>query len=106
MPSAHVFPSPLRPHEPFVPTAGDAQSTSVVQAALHTRPPHLKGKHELAGGVRQAPAPSQLEPGVNAVVCTGQIESLHAVPSAYFWQAPAWHLPFVPQLTAPVSAHR
>src|SRR5206468_12615196 len=27
------------------------------------------------------------------------------VPDTYFWQAPAWHLPFVPQLIGPWSTH-
>jgi hypothetical protein len=101
LPSAHVLPSPLRPHEPFVQTAGDAQSASVVQAALHTAAPHSNGKHELAAGVTHAPWPSQVEPGVNVVVFAGHVEAAHAVPTEYFWQAPAWHLPFVPQLPAP-----
>jgi hypothetical protein len=101
LPSAHVLPSPLRPHEPFVHTAGDAQSASVVHAALHTPAPHSKGKHELAAGVTHAPWPSQVEPGVKVVVVAGQVEAAHEVPTAYFWQAPAWHLPFVPQLAGP-----
>jgi hypothetical protein len=106
MPSAHVLPRPLSPHEPFVHTAGGAQSASAVQAALHTVPPHLNGKHELDCGVTHAPAPSHEDTGVNAVVCAGHVESLHDVPAWYCWHVPAWHLPFVPQEPAPVSAHR
>jgi hypothetical protein len=84
MPSLHVLPRPLRPQEPPVQTAGGAQSASEVHAALHTAAPHLNGKHELDGGVTHAPAPSHDETGVKAVLCVGQVESLHAVPSAYF----------------------
>jgi hypothetical protein len=105
MPSLHVLPSPLRPHEPPVQTAGAAQSASDEHAALQTAPPHWNGKHELAGGVTHAPAPSHEETGVNAVLCAGHVESLHAVPSWYFWQAPAWHFPFVPQAAGPASVH-
>ena len=101
LPSAHVLPIPLRPHDPFVQTAGVAQSPSVVQAALHAPAPHSKGKHELAAGVTHAPWPSQVEPGVKVVAVAGQVEAAHAVPTRYFWQAPAWHLPFVPQLAGP-----
>ena len=50
--------------------------------------------------------PSQVEPGVNVVVAAGHVESLQGVPFAYFWHAPAWHLPFVPQLAPPASAQR
>jgi hypothetical protein len=36
----------------------------------------------------------------------GQVMPAHDVPSAYFWQPPApSHLPFVPQLGAPLSVH-
>jgi hypothetical protein len=100
-PSAHVLPRPFRPHEPFVHTAGVAQSASLVQAALQTPPPHWKGKQELELGVMHAPRPSQVEPGVKVVVPAGQVEPAHAVPRAYFWHAPAWHRPFVPQLAGP-----
>ena len=101
--SAQVFPMPLRPHEPFVHTAGAAHSASVVHEALHTLTPHWNGKHELAAGVTHAPWPSQVAPGVNVVVLAGHVESWQAVPGAYRWHAPAWHLPFVPQLAAPWS---
>ena len=43
---------------------------------------------------------------MNVVVATGQVESSHGVPLTYFWQAPAWHLPFVPQEAPPASVHR
>ena len=101
LPSAHVFPSPLRPHEPFVHTAGDAQSASLVHAARQTPTPHWNGKHELALGVTHAPRPSQLAPGVKVVVPAGHVEPAHGVPPAYFWHAPAWQRPFVPQLAGP-----
>jgi hypothetical protein len=102
-PSAQVLPKPLSPHEPFVHTAGAAQSRSPVHAALQTLPPHWKGKHELAAGVTQAPLPSHVEPGVNVVVPGRQLEPAHAVPCEYFWQVPPWHLPVRPQLAGPLS---
>ena len=101
--SAQVLPRPLRPHDPLVHTAGGAQSPSPVQEALQTPAPHSNGKHELAPGVTQAPWPSQVEPGVNVVVFAGQLEPAQAVPRAYFWHAPAAHLPFVAQLAGPMS---
>jgi hypothetical protein len=36
----------------------------------------------------------------------GQVESLHDEPFAYFWQAPPWHLPFVPHEALPWSTQR
>jgi hypothetical protein len=80
VPSAHVLPTPLRPHEPFAHTAGAAQSRSLVQPPLHTSAPHWNGKHELAAGVTHAPWPSQDEPGVKVVVPTAHVEPLQAVP--------------------------
>ena len=35
----------------------------------------------------------------------GQLAATHDVPWLYFWQAPAAHLPLVPQLAAPWSLH-
>jgi hypothetical protein len=63
-PSAQVAPGDFRPHDPFVHTAGVAQSASAAHVALQTWAPHRKGKHDVAGGVTQRPAPSQLAPGV------------------------------------------
>jgi hypothetical protein len=99
--SAQVWPMPLRPHEPFVHTAGAAHSASVVQDESQTLTPHWNGKHELAAGVTHPPCPSQIEPGVNTVVPPGQLESSQDVPAAYLSHAPAWHFPFVPQLPGP-----
>jgi hypothetical protein len=84
-------------------TAGVAQSASAVQLFLHAAVPQRNGKQELAMGVTQVPAPSQAAPGVNVVVM--QVGSLHGVPFAYFWHAPASHFPSVPQLGAPWSMH-
>ena len=52
-------------------------------------------------GLTQVPAPSQAAPAVNVVPPDGQLAATHDVPCAYFWQAPAAHLPLVPQLAAP-----
>jgi hypothetical protein len=106
-PSAHAAPGDLRPHEPFVHTAGATQSASAVHVALHAEPPQRKGKHEDAVGVTHVPAPSHVEPGVNVVpgIVVGQLASAHGTPCAYFWQAPASHMPFVPQVDIVCAAH-
>jgi hypothetical protein len=83
-PVAHALPSVLSPHEPFVHTAGEAQSPSVVQVFLQTPVPHRNGKHELVAGVTQAPAPSQVDVAVNWVVVAGQVDGLQLVPLTYF----------------------
>jgi hypothetical protein len=49
------------------------------------------------------PAPSQLAPAVKVVPPVGQVAATQDVPWAYFWQAPAAHLPLVPQLGPPWS---
>jgi hypothetical protein len=86
-------------------TAGASQSASAAQLALHAEAPHRKGKHDVAMGVTQAPAPSQVEAGVNVVPPVGQLGSPHGVPCANFWQAPAAHMPFVPHIAAAVGWH-
>jgi hypothetical protein len=53
--------------------------------------------------VTQAPPPSHVDRGVKLAVFGGQVGSLHEVPFAYFWQAPASHFPLLPQLAAPWS---
>jgi hypothetical protein len=99
VPSAQTAPGGLRPQEPLLQTAGGAQSASAVQALLQTEEPQRNGKHELEAGVTQAPAPSQVEPGVKVV--PRQLAPLQGVLRPYFWQAPASHLPSVPQLAGP-----
>jgi hypothetical protein len=96
-------PRALRPHDPLVQTAGEAQSAAEVQAARQTPVPHRYGKHEVWAGVTHIPDPLQVEVPVNIVVPAAQVESAHAVPLAYSWQAPASHRPFRPQLAAPWS---
>jgi hypothetical protein len=87
--SAQVAPAGFRPHEPLLQTAGGAQSASAAQVALQTCAPQRNGKHELAVGVTQLPAPSQVDPGVNVVSPIAQVASWQGVPWRYFWQAPA-----------------
>jgi len=103
LPSLHGAASGLRPQDPLLHTAGVAQSASAVQLFLQAVAPHRNGKQELAIDVTQTPAPSQAAPGVNVVVT--QVGSLHGVPPAYRWQAPASHFPSVPQLAEPWSVH-
>jgi hypothetical protein len=59
----------------------------------------------VAGGFTHVPAPSQADAGVNVVEPAGQAAPAHGVPAAYRWQAPASHMPFVPQLDGLCTAH-
>jgi hypothetical protein len=97
-PAPHMAPSVLSPHEPPLQTPGDAQSASDVHVDLQAPVPQLNGKHDVAAGTVQVPAPSQLPAGVNVVEFAGQEAGLHCVPCAWFWQAPAWHRPLAPQV--------
>jgi hypothetical protein len=90
-----------RPHEPLMHVAFEAQSALAVQVALQAAAPQEYGKHDVAPGVTHLPAPSQVDWPVKVVVPAGQVGSVHLVFAAYFWQAPAAHRPFVPQLAAP-----
>jgi len=74
-----------------------------VHVDLQAAVPQRNGKHEVAAGVEQVPAPSQIAPGVNVVVFVGQVAGRQGVPWAYRWHAPAWHLPLRPQVSAPAS---
>jgi hypothetical protein len=103
LPSAHAAPGDLRPHEPFVHTAGGSQSPSAAQLALQAEAPHRNGKQDVAAGVTHSPAPSHVEPGVNVVPPTGQVASPQGVPCANFWQAPAAHMPLVPHVEAALA---
>lgn len=103
LPPSQTAPSGLRPHDPALQEAGAAQSASAVQDDLHTAAPQANGAQELDIGVTQAPAPSQVAAGVNVVPVVGQLAVAQGVPCTYFWQAPAWHLPSVPQLAPPLS---
>jgi len=98
VPLLHTAPGGLRPQEPALQEAGGAQSASALQDDLQTPVPQAKGAQELDIGVTQLPAPSQVEAGVNVVPVVGQVAPAQGVPCGYFWQAPAWHLPLVPQL--------
>ena len=80
IPSPQIAPLGLRPHDPPLQTPGGAQSASAVHEDLHTAAPQRNGKHDVAAGVTQVPAPSQVAPGVNVVVFTGQVAMLHGVP--------------------------
>jgi len=102
-PLAQVRPGSLRPHDPLAQTAGASQSALLVQAALQAFDPQTYGKHEVEEGVRQVPAPSQVALPVKVTEPAGQVALAQVVPLGYFWQAPAWHLPFVPQEVAPWS---
>jgi hypothetical protein len=103
VPPPHTAPSGLRPHDPALQEEGAAQSASAVQDDLHTAAPQANGAQELDIGVTQVPAPSQVAAGVNVVPVGGQLAPAQGVPCTYFWQAPAWHLPSVPQLGPPLS---
>jgi hypothetical protein len=97
-PVPHTAPGGLRPQEPALHEAGGAQSASAVQVELQAAMPQPKGKQETAAWVTQVPAPSQVETGVSVVPLAGQLASRQEIPWAYFWHAPAWHFPVVPQV--------
>lgn len=104
VPPAQTAPNGLRPHDPaLLQEAGGAQSASAVQDDLQTAAPQANGAQELDIGVTQVPAPSQMAAGVKVVPVDGQLAPVQGVPCTYFWQAPAWHLPSVPQLAPPLS---
>jgi hypothetical protein len=103
VPLLQTAPGDLRPQEPALQEAGGAQSASAVQDDLHTPVPQAKGAQELDVGFTQLPAPSQVDAGVNVVPVAGQLAPAHGVPCTYFWQAPPWHLPLVPQVVPPWS---
>jgi hypothetical protein len=63
-------------------TFGGAQSASLAQVDLHIATPHLNGKQELAGGVMQVPAPSQVDAGVSVIPLAGQLAAPQGVPCA------------------------
>jgi len=98
MPVPQLAPFGLSPHDPPWHAAGGAQSASTLQVELHTAAPQRNGEQEVADGVMQVPAPSQVDWRVRVVVPAGQVAGAHGVPSAYFWHTPASHLPFVPQV--------
>jgi hypothetical protein len=79
-----VRPLSLRPHDPFVQTAGGLQSAFALQAFLQAEEPHMYGEHEDEAGVTQVPAPSQVDDPVKVTVLLGQVALLHVVPLAYF----------------------
>jgi hypothetical protein len=93
----------LSPQEPPMQEAGMAQSLSELQVALQALAAQANGKQEDEVGIPQVPAPSQVPPGVKVVPVGGQVAAWQEVPCWYFSQAPAWHLPSVPQLAGPLS---
>jgi hypothetical protein len=103
VPPEQTAPFGLSPQEPAMQEAGIAQSPSVAQVALQAFVPQANGKQEDDAGIPQVPAPSQVPPGVKVVPLVGQLAFWQEVPDWYFSQAPAWHLPSVPQLGAPLS---
>jgi hypothetical protein len=105
LPSLHGAPGDLSPQEPLLHTEGETQSASDAHVALHTESPHLKGAQEVAGGVTHAPAPSHAEAPVAVVPLAGHVAPAQGVPCGYFWQPPASHMPFVPQLALPWATH-
>jgi hypothetical protein len=82
VPFMQTAPLGLRPHEPLMQTAGEAQSASAVHVPLQASVPQRYGKQEVAPGVTQAPAPSQLEIPVNSVDAAGQVGARQVVPAA------------------------
>jgi hypothetical protein len=100
-----MAPFGLRPHDPFTHTAGAWHWLSIVHDGRHASVPQVNGKQGRVAGVTQVPAPSQDDSGVNWWVAVGQVAALHGVPDGHRWQAPASHLPFVPQVDTSCTAH-
>jgi len=105
LPSPHGAPGALRPHEPALQTEGATQSALAVHVALHAEAPHWYGAHAMAAGVTQAPAPSQVDAGVNVAPLAGHVAPPHGVPCGYFWHPPAAHMPLVPHVEVPCATH-
>jgi hypothetical protein len=104
LPCWQAAPLGLRPHEPVaLQYCPAAQSPSLVQLDSQAFAPQMNGKQETGAGTLQVPTPSQVPPAVKVPPGIGQRGLPHAVPCLYFWQAPAWHLPSVPQDIAPWS---
>ena len=99
-----MAPFGLRPHDPFTHTAGGWHWLSIVHDGRHASVPQVNGKQGRVAGVTQVPAPSQDASGVNWWVAVGQVAALHGVFAGHFWQAPASHLPFVPQVDTSCTA--
>ena len=91
----------MSPHEPPLQNWPAAQSASLAQVDRQALSPQVNGKQEVEAGIAQEPAPSQAPPAVKVVPGAGQLAFAQAVPCGYFWQAPAWHLPSVPQEDGP-----
>jgi len=105
---AQMAPFALRPQKPPVQTAGGRQSAFVVHEGLQAAGrvvPQRYGKQDIVPGVTQMPAPSQADSGVNRLEVVGQVAGKQGVPDAYRWQAPASHLPLVPQVDGSAVAH-
>jgi hypothetical protein len=105
VPAWQTAPFGFSPQDPPLQTAGGAQSVSVAQVDLHALRPHANGKHDAAAGTVHVPAPSQVPPALKVLPGIGQLAFAQPVPCGYFWHAPAWHLPSVPQEVGPLSVH-
>jgi hypothetical protein len=104
-PLTQTAPFGLRPQEPPMQEAGAEQSALVVHVALQAPVPQMYGKQEVAPGVTQVPAPSQLDIPVNRVVPVGQDAARQVVPAAYRWQAPPWQRPLRPHVSVVWVVH-
>jgi hypothetical protein len=103
LPNWQTAPFGFSPQDPALQVAGDAQSAAVAQVDRQAFRPHPNGKHEVAAGIVQVPAPSQVPSAVKVSPVIGQLAFAQAVPCGYFWQAPAWHLPSFPHEVCPLS---
>jgi hypothetical protein len=97
---SQIAPFDLRPQRPPVHTAGDRQSASAVHDALQALGLELQryGKQLDVPGMLHVPAPSQVDSGVCRLVVVGHASGKQGVADGHFWQAPASHLPLVPQV--------
>ena len=71
--------------------------SSAVHDGRHAFAPHVIREAGLRRGRHARPGAVAGRQRRDCCVAAGQLAARHAVPEAYRWQAPASHLPFVPQ---------
>ena len=84
VPAWQTAPFGLSPHDPPLQVAGGAQSPSVAQVDRQALRPQANGKHDVAAGTVQVPAPSQVPPAVKVLPGIGQVAFAQAIPCGYF----------------------
>ena len=89
-------------HTPWLQIAGTKQSELEAHALRQKVPPHWYGAQDLAGGVTQFAAPSQVDAGMKRSLPVGQLWLEQTVPAGYLSQAPfPSHRPSAPHVDTP-----